>query len=165
MAGNSTIRDQIWPDFKLTLDFMVVYLTCKTEEDPIKKEGARVATTFLHGNFLRCTGPANSTVCDRIWPNFELIRNFMVVLLTCKNEEDPIKNEAATTFSHILTIWELYVATETRVLIQSGTNLIQPMMLQIKLRSACWSQRYQCLNVWTDRQTHGHTDAGSMGIL
>ena len=25
--------------------------------------------------------------------NFELIRTLMVVLITCKNEEDPIKNE------------------------------------------------------------------------
>ena len=36
------------------------------------------------------------------WPKFELIREVMVVLVTCKNEEDPIKNEVArvaTTFS------------------------------------------------------------------
>ena len=29
----------------------------------------------------------------QIWSNFELVRNFMAVLITCKNEEDPIKNE------------------------------------------------------------------------
>ena len=28
----------------------------------------------------------------RIWPNFNLMRDFMTVLIMCKNEEDPIKN-------------------------------------------------------------------------
>ena len=28
-----------------------------------------------------------------IWPNFEPFRDFLGVLITCKNEEDPIKNE------------------------------------------------------------------------
>ena len=35
-------------------------------------------------------------------PKFELVRDVMVVLVICKNEEDPIKNEVvrvATTFS------------------------------------------------------------------
>ena len=27
--------------------------------------------------------------------NFELVRNFMAVFITCKNEEDPINNEGA----------------------------------------------------------------------
>ena len=34
-------------------------------------------------------------VRSRIWPNLELIRYFVVVLVTCKNEEDQIKNEGA----------------------------------------------------------------------
>ena len=29
------------------------------------------------------------------WPNSELIRTLMVFLITCKNQEDPIKNEGA----------------------------------------------------------------------
>ena len=37
----------------------------------------------------------NSAVRGRIWANFELIRDFMVVLVTCKNEEDQIKNKGA----------------------------------------------------------------------
>ena len=32
-------------------------------------------------------------VCGRILQNFELLRDIIVVLHTCKNEEDPIKNE------------------------------------------------------------------------
>ena len=37
--------------------------------------------------------PANSTVGGLILPNFELIRDFMVVLVACKNKEEPIQNE------------------------------------------------------------------------
>ena len=53
----------------------------------------------------------------------------MDVLVTCKNKEDPIKNESArlvTIFSPIVTLWDLSVAMETRVLIRSGTILLQP---------------------------------------
>ena len=38
---------------------------------------------------------ANSAVLGLIWPNFELARDVMDVLVTCKYEEDPIKNEGA----------------------------------------------------------------------
>ena len=38
---------------------------------------------------------ANYAVQGLIWPNFELIRDFMSVLVACKNEEDTIKNEGA----------------------------------------------------------------------
>ena len=36
---------------------------------------------------------ANSTVLGPIWPNFKLVRDVMDVLVTCKYEEYPIKNE------------------------------------------------------------------------
>ena len=35
----------------------------------------------------------------RFWPNFELGRDVMDVLVTCKYEEDPIKNEGARVFT------------------------------------------------------------------
>ena len=38
---------------------------------------------------------ANSAVLSPIWPNFELVRDVMDVLVTCKYEEYPIKNEGA----------------------------------------------------------------------
>ena len=34
---------------------------------------------------------AYSAVLGPIWPNFELIRDIIFVLVTCKDEEDPIK--------------------------------------------------------------------------
>ena len=36
-----------------------------------------------------------SAVLGPIWPNFELVRDVMNVLVTCKYEENPIKNEGA----------------------------------------------------------------------
>ena len=47
----------------------------------------------------------------------------MDVLVTCKYEEDPIKNEGArvlTTFFPIITLWEISVAMDTRVPIRSS---------------------------------------------
>ena len=69
---------------------MVVLLTCKNEEDPIKNEGARVLTRLL---FFRRSRAANSVVSGGIMPKFKLIQALMVVLVTCKNEKDHIKNE------------------------------------------------------------------------
>ena len=40
-----------------------------------------------------------STVLGRIWLKLELVLDIMVVLLTCKNKEDPIKNEGARVFT------------------------------------------------------------------
>ena len=45
---------------------------------------------------------ANYAVCGRILQNFELVRDIMVVLHTCKNEEDPIKNEDARVLTRLL---------------------------------------------------------------
>ena len=85
--------------FKLIQAFIVVLLICKNEEDRFKIESTRVVTTDLplkvYGDFSRRSRAANSTIQGLIWPNFKPIRDFMVVLLTCKNEEDPIKNEGA----------------------------------------------------------------------
>ena len=50
-------------------NLMVVIVTCKNE-DQILNEGTRVATIFL---FLQ------------VWPNSELIRDFIAVIVTCKN--------------------------------------------------------------------------------
>ena len=38
---------------------------------------------------------ANSVVGGRVWPKIKLIQAFMVVLITCKNEEDAFKNVGA----------------------------------------------------------------------
>ena len=45
-AANSAVLGPIWRNFKLTRTLMVVLITWKNEEDPIKNEGARVLTTL-----------------------------------------------------------------------------------------------------------------------
>ena len=86
---------------------MHVLVTCKNEDDQFKNEGARVFTRFLpffvYGDFSRRSMAANSAVLGPIWPSFELVRDVMVVLVTCKNEEDPIKKEGARVLTILYT--------------------------------------------------------------
>ena len=97
---------RIWPNFELIQALIHVLITCKYEKDPIKNSRENVMTSFsplyVYGNFFLRSRAANSTVLGPIWPHFELVRDVIDVLVTCKYEEDPIKNEGArvlTTFS------------------------------------------------------------------
>ena len=69
----------------------------KTIQTKIKAlECSHIFSHCKSGKFFRPSREANSAVQGRIWPKFELFQAFMVVLLhTCKNEEDLIKNESA----------------------------------------------------------------------
>ena len=53
-------------------------------------------TPFSHyksmGNFLDAQGQLTSIVSGPIWPKFELVRDFMHVLVTCKYKKDRIKS-------------------------------------------------------------------------
>ena len=66
---------------------MVVLVTCKNDEDPIKNKGARVVTRLFHKIFKRSRA-ANSVVGGGILAKFKLIQAFIDVLVTSKNEED-----------------------------------------------------------------------------
>ena len=70
---------------------MVILVSSKNEEDP-KIEGARVATIQ---NIDFSNTAANTAVRGKIWPKFKLIRDIVLILVTCKNEEDPLKNKDA----------------------------------------------------------------------
>ena len=104
-AGNSVVSGRIWLKFELIQAFMNVLVSCKNEEDPNKNEGARVFTTLYINfckymrEFFRRSRATNSAVHGPIRLNFELSPDFMVVLVTYKNEEDPIKNEGARVFT------------------------------------------------------------------
>ena len=53
---------------------------------------------FSHYKSLGIFPDAQGQLTPRPWsdlPNFELVRDVMDVLVTCKYEEDPIKNEGA----------------------------------------------------------------------
>ena len=70
---------------------MDVLVISKYEEDPIKNEGARGLTRLY--DVFSLSRATNSEVSGGILPKFEFIQAFIVVPVTCKNEEDPIKNE------------------------------------------------------------------------
>ena len=126
------------------------------------------------GIFPDAQWAANSALLGPIWPKFELVRDVIDVLVTCKYEEDPIKNEGArvvTIFSPIITLWELSVAMDTRVPIRSSPKPnawpFHPNngSIKILLRLTHWLQRYSTLKMSTDTQTGTQTDDGSTGIL
>ena len=56
---------------------------------------------FSSKRFFKRSRAANSAVHGWIWPKFELIQDFTVDLVTCKNEEDLIKNEGARVFTEL----------------------------------------------------------------
>ena len=57
--------------------------------------------TTLYSNFSDAQGQITG-VGVGIWPKFELIQAFMHVLITCKNEDDQIKNEGARVVTRFL---------------------------------------------------------------
>ena len=150
---------------------MHVLVTCKNKDDRIKNEGARVFTRFLplqvNRDFSRCPRAAYSTVLGPIWPNFELVRDVMNVLVTCKYEGDPIKNEGARVFT---TFSPLYPNGSYRLQWTPGfwsdlvQNIMHPFPLpndasyKIKLWLAHWMRRYSSLKMFTDRHTDRQTD-------
>ena len=78
---------------------MCVLGTCKNEEDGIKNEGARVVTT-LFTVFSDAQGQL--TPKSGILTKFQPIQAFMADLVTCKNEEDPLKNEGTRVVTRFL---------------------------------------------------------------
>ena len=85
----------IRPKIELDQAFMPVLVTSTFDDDLIKNERASMETLFFHcksiGNFLDAQG-ANSVVSGLIWLKFELVRDFMHVLVTCKYKKDRVKS-------------------------------------------------------------------------
>ena len=59
----------------------------------MKKIRSKIKVLEIICRFFRRSRAANSEVSDGILPKFELILAFIAVLVTCKNEKDPIKSE------------------------------------------------------------------------
>ena len=78
----------------------------------------------VYGDFSRRSRAANSAVLGPIWPNFELVRNVMDVLVTCQYEEDPMKVRGARVFS---TLYIDFSDTQGQITLElvvgSGRNL------------------------------------------
>ena len=73
---------------------MYVLVTYKNEEDQMKSQNI-IQLYFRHSR------AGNSEVAGQVWPKIKLIQAFIVVLDTCKNDQDPSKNalECSQTFS------------------------------------------------------------------
>ena len=86
----------IRPKIKLDQAFMPVPDTSNFDNDSFKNEQASMETPFSHyksyGKFFRRSRATNSVVSGPIWPKFELDRDFMHVLVTCKYKKDLIKS-------------------------------------------------------------------------
>ena len=82
---------------------MVVLLTCKNEIDPIKMKALKCSQHNIL-IFLRRSRATNSVVGGGILQKFKLIQGFMHDLVTCKNKEDPMKNEGAGVFTTFISL-------------------------------------------------------------
>ena len=74
---------------------MPVLVISNFDDDSIKNERASIETAFSHYKsmgFFRRSRAANSLVSGPIWPQFELVREFMHVLVTSKYKNDRIKS-------------------------------------------------------------------------
>ena len=81
-------------------------------------------SNYKSGDFSRCPRAANSVVLSLIWPNFKLVRDVMYVLVTCKYEEDPIKNKGARVVTTLYRNFSDVQGQITLVLVSvSGPNL------------------------------------------
>ena len=155
------------PKFELIQAFMHALLTCKNEVDQIKNEGARVFTRFLplyvYGDFSRGSRAANSAVLGPTWSNFELVLDVMNVLVTCKYEEDPIKNEGATVVTTLYSNFSDAQWQITLVLVSvSGRNLnssklsslpVRMRMIESKMKELECSQdfsHYKSMGIFPD---------------
>ena len=72
----------------------------------MKKIQSKMSANKLIVRFFRRSRAANSEVKGGIPPKFELIQAFIVVLVTCKNEKDPIKNKGSRVLTRFFPLYD-----------------------------------------------------------
>ena len=102
------------------------------DDDPIKSQSSILRTTCSP---LFLLWESFSSLKEE-WPEIELLRDFMAVLVTWKFDEDPIKYISRYPPDNIfpdISQWERLVVVETRVLVGSAPNTyaasLTPVML------------------------------------
>ena len=125
----------------------------------------------VYGDFSRRSRAANSAVLGQIWPNFELfelVPDVMDVLITCKYEEDPIKNRGARV---VTTLYVNFSDAQGQITLESvavsGRNLntsklscisslsARMKMSQSKMNELEWSQHFshcKSMGIFLDAQ-------------
>ena len=92
-----------------------------------KMKGLECSQDISHyksmGIFSRRSRPANSAVLGPIWPNFELVRDVMDVLVTCQYEEDPIKNRGPRVLTLYINFSDAQGQITLLLVVVSGQNL------------------------------------------
>ena len=95
-ASNSKMSGLIRPKIELDWAFVPVLVTSNFDDDSIKNYRASIETQFSHyksmGNVFQRSRAANSKVSGPIWPKFELVRDFMHILVTYKYKKNRIKS-------------------------------------------------------------------------
>ena len=94
------------------------------------RSGQISKSSQLWGFFHKLRG-AYSAGSSQIWPNFELLRALMHVIITCKYEKDQIINSREKVATPFFTIITLSVAMETSNRIWPNFKLIQVLMYVI----------------------------------
>ena len=84
----------------------------KNERKPVEQVAQRATIAHLTSKnklsskrFFKLVKAANSTVHGWMRPIFKLIRDYIVVLVTCKNEENPIKIEGTRVLTRLYDVF------------------------------------------------------------
>ena len=152
---------------------MPFLVTSNFDDDSIKNERASMETSFSHYKsmwvFFRCSRAANSVVSGPIWPKFELVRDFLHVLVICKYKEDRIKSnreKVETSFSPLQVNGGFLLPWAPEFWSNLPQNPMQPIphpsnvTHKIWSRLANWLQRYLSLIVWTTTDEDGRWTTG-----
>ena len=89
---NSKINDPIWPVYKLVRVFIYVHLSCKFHKVLIKTKQVVVMTKSIRG-FCSNQGNVTCKINDPIWPDLDLVQDFIDAHLICRFQEDLIKTD------------------------------------------------------------------------
>ena len=90
VTRHTTVHDQIWHNFEHIWNFVVVSLTIPARKKKIQPKMKEL------GCSQHIFSDAQGQLSDGIWLKSNLIQTFMVILNTCKNDEEQFKNEGAT---------------------------------------------------------------------
>ena len=100
----------------------------------LKMKALECSQNFSHyqsiGDFSIRSRAANSAVLGLIWPNFKHLRDVIIVLITCKNEDGQIKNKAARVLTTLyINFSDAQGQITLELVVVSGRNLNSSKLL------------------------------------